>query len=87
MFVAEAPELSGCAAHCDTQEKVLKNINEGVDLWIVTGREFGNPVPQPRGERLMSFATGMTGPLDSRCGENYHGLAKATHEDGNGLFS
>ena len=52
-FVAEVPELPGCAAHGDTQEEALKSINEAVDLWIETAREFGNPVPEPRGERLM----------------------------------
>ncbi len=52
-FVAEAPELPGCAAHGDTHEAALKHINEAIDLWIETAREFGDPVPEPKGERLM----------------------------------
>ena len=52
-YVAEAPELPGCAAHGDTQEAALKRINEAVTLWIETAREFGDPVPEPKGERLM----------------------------------
>ena len=52
-FVAEVPELPGCAAHGDTQEKALSEINTAMDLWIETAREFGDPVPEPKGERLM----------------------------------
>ena len=52
-FVAEAPELPGCAAHGGTQEEVLAHINEAIDLWIETAQEFGDPIPEPKGERLM----------------------------------
>ena len=52
-FVAEAPELPGCMAHGDTQEAALQHINDAMDLWLETAREFGDPVPEPKGERLM----------------------------------
>ncbi len=52
-FVAEAPELAGCMAHGDTQEVALQNINEAMALWIDTAREFGDPVPEPKGKRLI----------------------------------
>ena len=52
-FVAEAPELPGCMAHGDSQETALKRINEAMQLWIDTARESGDPIPQPKGERLM----------------------------------
>jgi predicted RNase H-like HicB family nuclease len=26
---------------------------EGIQLWIDTAREFGEPIPEPKGERLM----------------------------------
>ncbi len=52
-FVAEAPELPGCIAHGDTEELALKNIKEAIQLWIDTAREFGDPVPEPRGRRLV----------------------------------
>ena len=52
-FVAEVPELPGCAAHGDTQEAALENISQAMDLWIETAREFGDPIPEPKGERLM----------------------------------
>ena len=52
-FVAEVPELPGCMAHGDTQQAALKNITRAMDLWIDTAREFGDPIPEPRGRRLM----------------------------------
>jgi len=51
-FIAEIPELPGCMAHGDTQEAALANVKEAMQLWITTAREFGDPVPEPRG-RLM----------------------------------
>ena len=52
-FVAEAPELPGCAAHGDTQKAALEHMNQAVDLWVETARVFGDPVPEPKDERLM----------------------------------
>ena len=52
-FVAEVPELPGCAAHGDTQQAALQHINEAIDLWLETAREFGDPIPKPKGQRLM----------------------------------
>lgn len=52
-FVAEVPELPGCAAHGDTQEDALKNINQAIAIWIDTAKESGEPIPEPKGERLM----------------------------------
>jgi predicted RNase H-like HicB family nuclease len=52
-FVAEVPELAGCMAHGDTEELALKNVKEAMQLWIDTAREFGDPVPQPKGRRLI----------------------------------
>jgi predicted RNase H-like HicB family nuclease len=53
VFVAEVPELSGCMAHGDTQEAALANAKEAMRLWIETAQEFGDPVPAPKGRRLM----------------------------------
>ena len=52
-FVVEVPELPGCMAHGDTQKVALQNVNEAIALWIDTSREFGDPIPEPKGERLM----------------------------------
>lgn len=52
-FVAEVPELPGCMAHGATQEEALGNAKQAAQLWIDTAREFGDPVPEPRGCRLV----------------------------------
>lgn len=52
-FVAEAPELAGCAAHGATQEEALLNAQQAMQLWIDTAEEFGDPVPAPKGRRLI----------------------------------
>ena len=52
-FIAEVPELPGCMAHGDTPEVALRNAKETIQLWIDTAREFGDPVPEPKGERLI----------------------------------
>ena len=51
--IAEVPELPGCMAHGDDHETALRNIKDAMQLWIDTAREFGDPIPQPKGERLM----------------------------------
>ena len=51
-FVAEVPQLPGCAAHGETPEAALAQVSHAMDLWIETAREFGDPVPEPKGERL-----------------------------------
>jgi predicted RNase H-like HicB family nuclease len=53
VFIAEVPELSGCMAHGDSQESALANAKEAIRLWLDTAREFGDPIPVPKGQRLM----------------------------------
>ena len=49
VYVAEAPELPGCMAHGKSQAEALEQINEAIQLWIDTAREFGREIPAPRG--------------------------------------
>ena len=53
LFIAEVPELPGCMAHGDTHATALANANVAIQLWIDTAEEFGDPVPEPKGQRLM----------------------------------
>ncbi|OLE54902.1 MAG: hypothetical protein AUG51_06080 [Acidobacteria bacterium 13_1_20CM_3_53_8] len=53
VFVAEVPELPGCMAHGNTQQEALAHANEAIQLWIDTAQEFGDPIPEPKGERLI----------------------------------
>jgi predicted RNase H-like HicB family nuclease len=52
-FVAEVPELPGCAAHGATQESALTSVQEAIGLWLDTAKEFGDPIPLPKGKRLI----------------------------------
>ena len=52
-FVAEVPELPGCAAHGVTQEDALGSAQDAIRLWIDTAKEFGDAVPEPKGRRLI----------------------------------
>jgi len=53
VFIAEVPELPGCMAHGKTREQALKNVNQAIELWIDTAKEFGDRIPEPKGRRLM----------------------------------
>jgi predicted RNase H-like HicB family nuclease len=51
-FIAEVPELPGCAADGATYQEAVTNAEVVIRDWIETARELGRPVPEPRG-RLM----------------------------------
>ena len=51
-FVAEVPQLPGCSAHGSTQQAALEQVGQAIDLWLDTAREFGDPIPEPAGERV-----------------------------------
>jgi predicted RNase H-like HicB family nuclease len=51
-FIAEVPELPGCAAHGPTADTALAESQRAIDLWLETAREFGDPIPVPKGRRL-----------------------------------
>ena len=52
-YIAEVPQLAGCAAHGDSQEEALRNAQEAMSLWIETAKEFGDPIPEPIHRRLV----------------------------------
>lgn len=54
IFVAQAPELVGCSAHGKTQIEAVQNVNEAIELWLETAREFGDVIPQPRQHQLAA---------------------------------
>ena len=53
-FVAEAPELAGCAADGCTRQEALANIEVVIAEWLETARELGRPIPQPKGRLLFA---------------------------------
>ncbi len=52
-YVAEVPQLAGCAAHGDSQEEALRKAQDAISLWIETAKEFGDAIPEPIGRRLV----------------------------------
>ena len=52
-FIADVPELPGCTAHGNSQIEAMHNAQEAIELWLDTAQEFGDPVPKPKGRRLM----------------------------------
>lgn len=53
-FVAEAPELPGCAAEGPTYEAAIANVKVVISEWIETAQQLGRPVPEPRGRLLYA---------------------------------
>jgi predicted RNase H-like HicB family nuclease len=51
-FVAEVPELPGCAADGPSYAQALANVQVIIEEWIETAIELGRAIPEPRG-RLM----------------------------------
>ena len=51
-FIAEVPELPGCAADGVSYAEALANVDVIIQEWIETAKELGRPIPQPKG-RLM----------------------------------
>lgn len=52
-FIAEVPELPGCAADGKTQREALQNLEEAVVLWMKVAQEEGRTIPEAKGDRLM----------------------------------
>ncbi len=52
-FIAEVPELPGCAADGKTYQEAVQNVEVIMQEWSETAREIGRPIPEPK-RRLMS---------------------------------
>jgi predicted RNase H-like HicB family nuclease len=53
-FIAEMPELPGCAADGQTQQEALANLQLVAQEWIETARELGRAIPEPKGRLLFA---------------------------------
>jgi len=54
VFIAEVPELPGCAADGATYKKALTNVEVIIQEWIETAKELGRPIPQPKGRLVFA---------------------------------
>jgi predicted RNase H-like HicB family nuclease len=48
-FVAEVPELPGCAADGATYQEASANVEIIIQEWIETAKDLGCPIPEPKG--------------------------------------
>jgi predicted RNase H-like HicB family nuclease len=53
-YIAEVPELPGCAADGSTYKQALANVEVVIKQWVETARELGRPVREPRGRLLFA---------------------------------
>lgn len=53
-FIAEVPELPGCAADGPTYAEAVRNVEHIIAEWIETARELGRAIPEPKGRLLYA---------------------------------
>jgi predicted RNase H-like HicB family nuclease len=53
-FIAEVPELLGCAADGASYAEAIVNVEVVIGEWIETAQALGRPIPQPRGRLLFA---------------------------------
>jgi predicted RNase H-like HicB family nuclease len=58
-FIAEVPELLGCAADGNTYQEALENVQILMQEWIETAQELGRSIPEPKGRLQISSFSGI----------------------------
>ncbi len=53
-FIAEVPELAGCAADGVNRQEALANVEIVIAEWLETARALGRPIPEPKGRLLFA---------------------------------
>ena len=53
-FIAEVPELPGCAADGKAYREALAKVEAVIKEWIETATELGRPIPQPKGRLVFA---------------------------------
>jgi predicted RNase H-like HicB family nuclease len=53
-YIAEVPELAGCAADGETYQEALSNVEVIIDEWIETAKLKGRDIPQPKGKLMFA---------------------------------
>jgi predicted RNase H-like HicB family nuclease len=54
VYIAEVPELSGCAADGLTYKQALANVEVIIREWIETAKELKRPIPEPKGRLIYA---------------------------------
>ena len=53
-FIAEVPELPGCAGDGKTYQQALANVEIIIREWIATAKELSRPIPTPKGRLVFA---------------------------------
>jgi predicted RNase H-like HicB family nuclease len=53
-FIAEVPELPGCAADGKTYQQSLANVEIIIREWIATAKELNRPIPVAKGRLVFA---------------------------------
>lgn len=53
-YIAEVPELPGCAADGKTRHEAIDNAELIIDEWIETAKQLGREIPEPKGRLLFA---------------------------------
>ena len=53
-YIAEVPELPGCAADGKTYQQALANAETVIQEWLETATELGRPIPTPKGRLVCA---------------------------------
>ena len=53
-FIAEVPELAGCAADGATYQEAVANVEVIIQEWIQTAKELGREIPVPKGRLIYA---------------------------------
>ena len=53
-YIAEVPELAGCAADGETYQEAVSNVEVIIDEWIETAKQKGREIPQPKGKLMYA---------------------------------
>lgn len=53
-FIAEVPELPGCAADGATYQEAIANVEIVIQEWIETAKEMGRQIPEPKGRLVFA---------------------------------
>ena len=53
-FIAIIPELPGCSAFGETEERALQEVKVFIQLWLEAAREIGRAIPVPQKRSLLA---------------------------------
>lgn len=53
-YIAEVPELAGCAADGENYQEAVSNVEVVINEWIETAKSKGREIPSPKGKLMYA---------------------------------